>query len=87
MFAQMFALSILFAATALLALQVIFGSVRDYGSRAIALHGELAACPQMRELRYEIREVKMPPRPTARVLVLPVRQAAARLPHDLLAAA
>ncbi len=79
----MFALSFLFVATALLALEVIFGTVRHYGPRAIALHDELASCPQTREVRYVIREMKMPPRTAARVLVLPVRRAVPRLPHGL----
>jgi hypothetical protein len=83
----MFALSILFLVTALLSFEVIFGTLRDYGSRAIALRDELADCPQTRELRYVVREMKLPPRPTARVLVLPVRRAAPRLPQGLRAAA
>jgi hypothetical protein len=83
----MILLPALFAAAVLLALGTIAHSLHCYGSRAIALRDELANCPQTRELRYVVREMKMPSRPTARVLVLPVRQAAPRFQDGLRAAA
>ena len=53
-------LTALFATAAVLALGTIAHSVRRYGEAALAIRPRLAACSEMREVRYAIRAVARP---------------------------
>lgn len=68
MFALALALTLLFAAAALLSLVAIGVTARRYGRRALALHGALQQCPSGRNFRVRVVEVRA--RPSARVIAI-----------------
>lgn len=49
-------LSTLFAAAAVLAVGALAQAWQRYGAAALAVHDQLRACPETRELRYAVRE-------------------------------
>lgn len=71
-----------FVAAALLALGSLAHGWQRYGKLALAARGELAMCPEHRELRYRIIELKpgnvvaLPLRPRAAPGFVPLRAAA-----------
>lgn len=83
----MFALSLLFAASAMLAIASIALGWRPYARRIALVRQELAACPETRELRFRVVEFGAA-RGSARVHVLPLRRRVVPdLPEELRAAA
>lgn len=75
----MLMLTVLSAAAAIFALATIVAEVRRYAGQAMSAHRELRTCPEHREFRYKVTELKVL-RGAAQVHVLPVKRAAARLP-------
>ncbi|MGH6787948.1 MAG: hypothetical protein ACREBO_14060 [Novosphingobium sp.] len=75
----MLMLTVLFAAAAIFALAAIVADIRRFAGAAFATHGAMKHCPEAREFRYKVTELKVL-RGAAQVHVLPVRRAAARLP-------
>ena len=84
MFAALLALS--FAAMAVFAVWAVASSWRDYGAKALALHGELRRADQHRAFEWTRRELVVQRGP-ATVRMLPVRQTRPALKQGLLAAA
>jgi hypothetical protein len=77
----------LFAAAALLALGAIVHGWLRYGSAALAVRGQLAACPEFRDVRFVIREL---PRPVTRAVIIRpdfTRRANPRTPYPAMRAA
>jgi hypothetical protein len=74
-------LTALFVTAALVAFGVLVSSWQQHGADALALRGKLAACPETVTVRYAVREVKVlrgAAQGSAKLFVLPVRQAAAK---------
>jgi hypothetical protein len=78
----MFAISLLFAFSAIFAIGSIVQGTHRYGRKALALHSELATCPEFREVRFRIVEFK-----PCNVVPLPLRPLAVRPLEGLRAAA
>lgn len=78
----MSAISLLFVCSALLAIGSIVQGIVRHGRQALALRGELAACPDRREVRFQIIELR-----PSNVVALPLRPRAFRQPEGLRAAA
>ena len=76
----MFALTLaaLFAFAALLAVAVIAQSLRQYGTAALALHGQLKQCEATRGFDYRIVSPDGPKRKAAQIIALPVKSSARR---------
>lgn len=72
------ALALLFAASALLALATIAGSLRSALPRVAGLRAELAGCSDRRELRFRITETVVRV-DDGKVVALPVRTRRVRL--------
>ena len=69
----MIVLSLLFAVAMLFAVATIVIGAMQHWRTALALRGELADCPALREVRYTVTELKVLGSP-ARVYALPVRR-------------
>lgn len=78
----MFVISLLFACSALFAIGSITQGILRYGRQALALRGELAACPERRVVRFQVIELR-----PSNVVALPLRPRAFRQPEGLRAAA
>jgi hypothetical protein len=78
----MFAITLLFAFAALFAFGTIAHGLPRFGRHALALRGELAACPERREVRFQVIELR-----PSNVVALPFRPRAFRQPEELRAAA
>lgn len=68
--------ALLFALLAVIVVAPVVGQVRRLAPQIAKLRAELAAPPQMRELRFTIREVIAVPVP-AQVVAFPARSASA----------
>ncbi len=81
----MLMLTVLFAAAAIFALATIVAEVRRFAGQAVSARQQLRRCPEHREFRYRVTELKVL-RGAAQVHVLPIKRAAVP-PQPLRAAA